>query len=54
VKYLIRVIRKDDGYTREIAEQEWDANEELADEIGEQAGSMIAEAIQCDVAKEKA
>lgn len=55
MKYLVRVYRLGPGKRREkdsvmIADGEWDANVDMADEIGEYAGGMIAEAVSCDVA----
>jgi hypothetical protein len=55
MRYLVRVYRLGEGKRREkdsvmIAESEWDANEDFSDDIGEQAGSMITEAVDCDLA----
>lgn len=55
MKYLVRVYRLGEDDRREkdskmIAECEWDANVDFADDIGEYAGSMVAEAVRCDVA----
>jgi len=54
-KYIVRVYRLGEGARREkdsnmIAECEWDADVDFAEEIGEYAGSMVAEAVTCDVA----
>jgi len=55
MKYLVRLYRLGEGKRREkgsvmIMEREWDANEDFAGDIGEQAGGLIEEAVACDVA----
>jgi hypothetical protein len=54
-RYVVRVYRLGKGKRREkdsvmIMEGEWDANVDMADDIGEYAGNSIAESIACDVA----
>ncbi len=53
MRYKVTVCRIDkdgDAVTDPIYEDDFDANVDMADEIGELAGNAIAEAIQCDVA----
>jgi len=55
MKYRVLVLRvPDDEEEQDFAdaayERVFDANEDTADEIGEQAGNAIEEAISCDVA----
>lgn len=53
MRYLIIVSRIDeneDASGDPVYDQIFDANVDMADEIGELAGNAIAEAIQCDVA----
>lgn len=59
MKYLMRFYRLGEGRRREtdsilLVEKEWDANEDFAADIAEQAGPVIEEAARCDVAKEQA
>lgn len=55
MNYRILVLREpedptQDAVTDPIYEDVFDANEDMADEIGTQAGLCIEEAIVCDVA----
>ena len=55
LKYRVLVLRvpedeEEQDFSDAVYEGTFDANEQMADEIGEQAGSAIEEGIQCDVA----